>query len=137
MTLKRKVYVAFDFDDLAVKQSLIAESRRPDCPWEFVDNSISSALESQWTLEARRLIGQSEVVIVLCGEQTHQSKGVATEVQIAQQLGRRYFLLSVTRVGKPTKPQHTKAGDKVWTYKWPTLLTLLSGQVPPPDAEVR
>lgn len=135
--VKKKVYVAFDYDDLGVKQNLIAEARRPDCPWNFVDNSISAALPERWAAEARRLIGESECVIVLCGEQTHQAKGVAIEVQLAQELGKPYFLLSGTRSGTPTRPKHARADDRIWTYRWPTVLTLLQGGTPPRDAAAR
>jgi hypothetical protein len=134
---KKKVYVAFDYDDLGVKQNLIAESQRPNCPWEFIDNSIPRSIPDKWALEAERLIRESDFVIVLCGEQTHQATGVATEVQLAQKLGRRYFLLSGTRIGTPTRPKHSRTDDKIWTYRWPTLQTLLSGGTPPPDAAVR
>lgn len=134
---KKKVYVAFDYDDLGVKQNLIAESQRPYCPWEFIDNSIPRAIPDKWALEAERLIRESDFVIVLCGEQTHRATGVATEVQLAQKLGRRYFLLSGTRIGAPTRPKHSRTDDKIWTYRWPTLQTLLSGGTPPPDAAVR
>jgi hypothetical protein len=135
--LKKSVYIAFDYDDLSVKESLIAEFGRPECPWEFNDNSISTALPDRWAAEARRLIQSSEWVIVLCGEQTHQAKGVATELQIAQELGKPHFCLSGTRTGVPTKPKHARADEKIWTYKWPTVLTLLKGETPPPDAAVR
>lgn len=134
--VKKKVYVAFDYDDLGVKQNLVTEAKRPDCPWEFIDNSIPRALPDKWALEAERLIRESDCVIVLCGEQTHQATGVATEVQLAQKLGRRYFLLSGTRLGTPTRPNHSRADDKIWTYRWPTLQTLLSGGTPPLDAAV-
>jgi hypothetical protein len=134
--VKRTVYIAFDYDDLGVKQSMIAEAQRPDCPWRLVDNSISAGLPDRWAAEARRLISEAECVIVLCGEQTHQATGVAVEVQLAQELGRPYFLLSGTRRGAPTRPRHARGDDKIWTYRWPTVLTLLSGGTPPVDAVV-
>ncbi len=134
---KRTVYIAFDYDDLGVKQNLIAESKRPECPWEFVDNSIPAAVPDRWAAEAKRLIAASEFMIVLCGEQTHQAPGVATEIQAAQALHKPYFLLSGTRKGTPTKPKHARAEDKIWTYKWGTVQTLLNKGTPPPDAAVR
>ncbi|MCW5775362.1 MAG: hypothetical protein KIS87_02805 [Phycisphaeraceae bacterium] len=134
---KKKVYIAFDYDDLGVKQNLIAESQRPDCPWEFVDNSLSRAIPDRWTAEAERLIRISDFVIVICGTQTHQANGVAVEVQLAQKLGKPYFLLSGTRKGTPCKPKHARAEDMIWTYRWPTLRTLLCGGVPPQDAALR
>jgi len=130
------VYIAFDYDDIGVKQSLIAESKRPDCPWNFVDNSINRDIPRRWTAVAERLIKASDCVIVLCGEQTHQADGVATEMQLAQKHGKRYFLLSGTRTGTPTPPRHARANDKIWTYRWPTVKTLLEGETPPPNAAV-
>ncbi len=130
------VYIAFDYDDLGVKESLIADSKRPDCPWRFVDNSISREIPQRWAAEAERLIKASNCVLVLCGQQTHQAVGVATEVQLAQKHGKRYFLLSGTRVGTPTRPKHARADDRIWTYRWPTVKTLLEGGTPPPNAAV-
>lgn len=129
--IRKKVYIAFDYDDLGVKQSLVSESKRPDCPWEFIDKSITTPIDARWAAEAERLIQSSDIVLVLCGEQTHQAAGVAVEIQLAQKLGKRYFLLSGTRMGAPTKPKHARKEDTIWTYRWPTVQMLLMGQVPP------
>ena len=134
---KKTVYVAFDYDDLNVKQNLIAESKRPDCPWEFVDYSIRQEIEGPWVSQAKKLIAASDCVIVLCGEHTHQAKGVATELQAAQEVNKHYFFLSGTRSGKPTPPKHARANDRIWTYRWPTVQTLLNKGTPPADAAVR
>lgn len=134
--MKRKVYVAFDYDDFDVKQNLIAQSRLPDCPFELLDASIHRAIPTKWTTEARSLIGQSDCVIVLCGAQTHQAKGVFTELQIAQELGKRYFLLRGTRTAPVSVPPNVRASDRVWAWRWPTVETLLAGGTPPPDAAV-
>lgn len=133
---KKTVYIAFDYDDLNVKQNLIAESNRPDCPWEFRDYSIRKEVEGAWVGEAKRLIAAADCVIVLCGQQTHQAVGVAIELQAAQELNKPYFLLSCTRNGTPTKPRHARSEDKIWTYRWPTVETLLKRGTPPPDAAV-
>lgn len=134
--MKKTVYIAFDYDDLDVKGSLIAQSKRPDCPWDFVDNSINTAVSDKWPAEARRLIQASKCVIVLCGEQTYQADGVATEIQIAQELGKPYFLLAGTRKATPTKPKHARDDDRIWTYTWATVRMLLTGGTPPENAIV-
>ncbi|HEX8109758.1 MAG TPA: TIR domain-containing protein, partial [Kofleriaceae bacterium] len=102
--------------------------------FELVDGSIAKAISGSWTTEARRLIEGSDCVIVLCGEQTHQAKGVVTEVQIAQELGKRYFLLQGTRSGRPSRPPNARATDKIWAFRWPTVSALLDGKTPPSDA---
>ncbi|HLL06231.1 MAG TPA: TIR domain-containing protein [Myxococcaceae bacterium] len=133
---KKRVYVAFDYDDLDVKQNLIQQSKLPDCPFKLVDSSIAQAVPHNWTQEARKLISESACVIVLCGEQTHQSKGVFTELQIAQELGKPYFLLSATRASTPTRPKNARSTDRIWTFRWPTVAALLEGRTPPADATV-
>lgn len=135
--VKKKVYIAFDYDDLGVKSNLIAESKRPDCPWEFTDYSIRQAVQGPWVAEAKRLIAASDCLIVLCGVQTHQAVGVAIELQAAQEINKHYFFLSGTRQGTPTKPTHARATDKIWTYRWPTVETLLDRGIPPDNAVVR
>jgi hypothetical protein len=134
---KKKVYIAFDYDDLDVKQNLIAESKRHNCSWEFIDHSIRQSVQGPWVDDAKRFIEASEFVIVLCGEQTYQAGGVAIELQIAQEMGKPYFFLSGTRKGTPTKPKHARAGDRIWTYKWPTVLKLLNNETPQDNAVVR
>lgn len=133
MTAKH-VYFAFDYDaDLDVKKGIIAQSKRENCPFDFEDNSIPRAVTEGWTAEARSRITASDCVIVLCGEQTHQSKGVETELQIAQELGKSYFLLQATRSGTPTRPPNARAKDKIYPSRWPTIRTLLEGGTPPDD----
>ncbi len=130
----KRVYIAFDYDNLDVKEGLVAQSKDPDCPFKLIDNSIREPVSAAWTAEAKRLIASCDYVIVLCGEQTHQAKGVAIELQIAQELDKRYFLIQGTRKGTPTRPKHARADDKIWSSRWPTVLALLEGRTPPPDA---
>lgn len=131
---RTRVYVAFDYDDLEVKQNLVAQSRLPDCPYDILDNSIDRQIEHRWVAEARRLIQASDCVLVLCGKQTHQARGVETELQLAQELGKRYFLLRGTRSGVPTAPKNARATDRIWAFRWPTVTALLEGRRPPEDA---
>lgn len=134
--VKKTVYIAFDYDDLDVKQNLIAESQRPDCPWEFIDHSIREAVPGPWVAKAKELIRASDFLVVLCGEQTHQANGVAIELQAAQELSKPYFFLCCTRSGKSTKPKHARAEDRIWTYRWPTVQTLLNKGTPPANAAI-
>lgn len=129
-----RVYVAFDYDDAPVKGDLVAQSRLPDCAFDLVDCSIEKAVHANWALEAERRIRASEVVLVLCGVQTHQAGGASTELQIAQRLGKRCVFLAATRSGTPTAPRGTPIGTRIWTWRWSVVADLLSGRTPPSDA---
>ncbi len=131
---KTKVFVAFDYDDKSVKEGLLAQAVRPDCPFELIDCSIEKPVDKSWPLKAEKLIRDCECVIILCGEQTHQSGGTSIELQIAQRLSKRHFFLSATRQGTPTPPVHTPTGTQIWTWTWKTVSDLLYGTTPPLDA---
>lgn len=133
---KPRVYVAFDFDDRDVKGSLLEQAGRPDCPFELTDCSIDKPIAQRWPEEARRRIASADFVIVLCGADTRDASGVATELQIAQELGKRYFLLCGTRSSSPQPPRNARSEDRIWTFRWPTLRTLVEGGRPPEDAIV-
>lgn len=124
------VFISFDYDDLSVKEGLVAQARDPKCPFDFVDNSIKDVLAERWTAEARRLIGASTFVAVLCGVQSHQSKGQFTELQIAKELGRPYFLLRASRERTATRPKAARSDEPMYAATWPTVAALLRGERP-------
>ncbi len=134
---KKLVYVAFDFDDVGVKNELIRQSKLPDCTFELTNCSIEKPVDRDWPAEAERRINGCDCVIVLCGRQTHQAGGVSTEVQIAQKLSKRYFCVAVPGQGIPTPPTHVPMNTPIYTWRWPTLTTLLDGGTPPANAVVR
>lgn len=127
---KKKVYIAFDIADRDVKQNLVAQSADPNCPFTFEDNSIQEALSERWVAEARRLIGESDFVIVLCGDQTHQAKGVETELQIAKELGKPYAHIKATRQYTATRPKSASPSEPMYPATWPTVAALLRGERP-------
>jgi hypothetical protein len=64
----------------------------------------------------RRTIRESDHVIVICGEHTNSSDGVATELRIAQEEKRPYLLLWGRRERMCTKPSMAKSADAI--YSW-------------------
>ncbi|HEX2839381.1 MAG TPA: TIR domain-containing protein [Phycisphaerales bacterium] len=126
----KTVYIAFDIADRDVKEGLVAQAADPKCPFTFLDNSIQQALQERWVAEARRLIDLSDCVIVLCGDQTHQAKGVETELQIAKELKKDYFLLKATRQHTPTRPKSASPNEPMYPATHATVAALLRGERP-------
>lgn len=127
---KKKVFICFHIADRDVKQGLVAQAADPDCPFTFTDNSIQQVLQEKWSAEARRLIGESDFVIVLCGDQTHQSKGVETELRLAKELKKPYALVKATRQYTATRPKSASADEPMYPATWPTIAALLRGEKP-------
>ena len=70
---------------------------------------------------------RTSVVAVMCGHWTHTAKGVATEVRIAQQLGKQYLLLAGRSQGRNMKPTTAALREKMYNLTWDNLKTLLAG----------
>ncbi|WP_433420922.1 TIR domain-containing protein [Microtetraspora malaysiensis] len=127
MAVPKRAFVSFDYDhDAPLKHLLVGQAKLPGSPFEIHDWSIKEASPT-WRDEARRRIRASDVVIVICGEHTHTAKGVAIELEIAQQEGIPYFLLWGYADKTCTKPTAAEASDKVYKWAWDNLESLIGG----------
>ena len=77
-----------------------------------------------WKEKIRRRMDNIDIVVVLCGENTHTATGVAAEMTIAQEKKKSYFLLAAYSDKTCTKPTSALAGDKVYKWTWENLKTL-------------
>jgi hypothetical protein len=125
---KTKCFISFDYDnDAKLKELLIGQSKQKDSPFEISDWSIKEA-SSNWRSEARGRIKQSDVVIVICGKNTHTATGVAKELKIVQEERIDYFLLAGYSDGGNTKPTSAKVSDSIYKWTWDNLKRLINGK---------
>lgn len=125
---KKRVFVSFDYDnDLDLKNLLVGQARNEDSPFEITDMSIKEAVSEDWKKDARTRIKRSEIVIVICGTQTDNARGVSAELKIAQEESISYFLLKGRADKTCVKPTAAKSGDKIYTWSWDNLKKLIHG----------
>lgn len=128
MATKKRVFISFDYDhDEGVKIMLAGQAKLPDSPFDFTDASVKEPLSGDWKEKVRRRMGNIDVVIVLCGESTHTAKGVAAEVEIAQEKSVPYFFLAAYSDKTCTKPTSAKTSDKLYKWTWDNLKALIGG----------
>jgi hypothetical protein len=128
MATKKRVFISFDYDhDEGAKIMLAGQSKLDDSPFDFTDASVRDYLTGDWKDKVRRRMDNIDVVIVLCGEHTHNASGVAAELQIAQDKEMSYFLLAAYADKSCTKPASAKSEDKVYKWTWDNLKTLING----------
>lgn len=125
---KTRVFTAFDFDhDEDLRNLLVGQSKHEDSPFEMADWSVKQALPGDWAAKVRSRIRAVDQVVVLCGEHTHQAVGVATELKIAQEENKPYFLL-VGRAQKIChKPTSALPTDTMYRWTWENLKILIQG----------
>lgn len=104
---RTRVFISFDYDnDRDLRVMLAGQARKKDAPFAIADWSIKEESRG-WKKEARERIRRSDVVIVIFGLRTHQAVGVATEVAIAREAGRPFYLLRGRKGGWARKPGGT------------------------------
>lgn len=125
---KKRVFISFDIDhDDGTKIMLAGQAEFPDSPFEFKDASVNDHLPGDWKEKVRRRMANIDVMIVLCGENTHTATGVAHEVTIAQETSTPYFLLAAYTDKTCTKPTTALASDKLYNWTWDNLKALIDG----------
>ena len=128
MAMKR-AFISFDFDhDEELRNALVAQAKNANSPFEIADWSVRERFSRNWKEEVRRRIRRTDLTIVICGEHTHQAKGVAAELTITQEERKPYFLLW----GRPYKICHKPAmasrSDNIYKWSWDNLKRLIAGQ---------
>lgn len=125
---RKRAFISFDYDhDEGVKLLLAGQAKHPDTPFDFVDGSVKDHLPGDWKEKVRRRMENIDVVIVLCGQYTHQADGVAAELTIAREKSKDYFLLAAYSDKYCTKPITALPSDKVYNWTWDNLKLLIGG----------
>jgi hypothetical protein len=124
---KTRVFVSFDYDhDRTLKDFLVGQARLTDSPFELSDWSVKEAQATNWKDHARGRIKASDVVAVICGENTHTAVGVSAEIQLAREERRPYFLLKGYKDKNCTLPKGAE-NEKMYTWTWENLKALIMG----------
>lgn len=127
MAIKR-AFISFDFDhDEDLRTMLAGQALNPETPFEIKDRSIKEHLTGDWQEKVSRRMDNIDVVIVICGEQTHTANGVAAELTIAREKRKPYFLLWGRKNKSCTKPTSALSSDKIYVWTWDSLKALLDG----------
>ena len=124
----KKVFISFDFNnDEFLRYALVGQSKKNQSPFEIIDRSLKNHLVGDWKAKVRSRIDKTDIVIVLCGEKTHEANGVAIELLITKDLQKPYFLLNGYAGKICTKPASATEADKIYKWTWENLEKLIKG----------
>ena len=127
MVARKSVFISFDYDnDKDLKGNLVAQADKPESPFSIKDWSVKYRIGEKWKKKVRDRIRRVDVTIVICGEHTHQAKGVEAEVTMAQQAKKPYFLLKGRRKKTCSRPKSAPKKKKIHPWTWPTLKELIA-----------
>ena len=128
MVMKR-AFISFDFDhDEEFRNALVGQAKNPDSPFSIADWSVHEPFESNWRRRVRDRIRRTDLTIVICGEHTHTTRGVAAELTTTREESKPYFLLWGHPRGNCTKPAMSLSSDKIYKWSWENLKQLIAGE---------
>ncbi len=126
--MAKHVFMSFDYDhDSDLPIMLAGQAKLSDSPFDLVDKSLKEPYVGDWKAKIRPRISKCDLMIVICGTQTHTAVGVSHEIEIARELDIPYFLLKGRTDKTCTKPTAANASDKIYTWSWPNLKSLVGG----------
>lgn len=126
---KTACFISFDFDhDADLRTLLVGQARNDDSPFNIADWSLKEAIDGDWKSKITARIKRTKLVIVLCGENTHNASGVSIELGIAKKENIPYFLLSGRKGKVCRKPKSAVDSDKIYKWEWDNLKKLIHGQ---------
>ena len=112
-----RVFVSYDREhDGDLHDRLVEQASKSTTGFEISARSRGRAPTDLWDKELRREIREADEVIIICGEHTDCSERVGTELRIAREEERPYFLLWGRRELMCTKPRTAKPADAM--YSW-------------------
>ncbi len=127
-----RVFVSYDREhDGDLHDRLVQEASKSTTGFEISARSRARTPTDLWDEGVRREIREADEVIIICGEHTDCSERVGTELRIAQEEERPYFLLWGRREILCTMPTTAEPADAMYSWTWEILqnqiLTLRRG----------
>ena len=123
----KRAFISFDYDhDNDLRGNLVAQANDPESPFSITDRSVRASIDENWRREVRERIRRVDLIIVICGEHTHDAAGVAAEITIAREEGKPYFLLKGRRRKTCTRPRSSLRTDVIHPWRWDTLRRLIN-----------
>ena len=119
---KVRVFVSYDREhDGDLHDLLVDQASKSTSGFEISARSRARPPTDPWDEELHREIREADQVIVICGEHTDRSGHVGTELRIAQEAERPYFLLWGRRELMCTKPTTARSADSMYSWTWEIL----------------
>ena len=124
-----RAFISFDFDhDEELRDALIGQAKNEDSPFSIGDWSVYEPFDERWKVRVRERIRKTDLVIFICGEHTHDARGVTAEMSITREENKPYFLLW----GRPDKtckkPLGALSNDIMYKWSWKNLRLLIAGR---------
>ena len=119
-----RVFLSFEFDkDNDLHRNFYAQAKTRS-EYEIIDTSLNEQYhpDELWLNKARKKIKQSDIVIVMLGDDTHNAPGVIKEVNEARQQKKPIFQIRP----KGRTSAEVKGADEVIKWDWKQINAMIT-----------
>lgn len=118
---EKRLFISFDYEhDDELRHHFLAQAKQYS-KHKIVDHSFPGEVDGKRTREAMSRIGETDIVIFICGDNTHTAPGVEAEMTITQQLRKRYILLKGRPNRECSRPKGANSSKKILPWSWKTI----------------
>jgi hypothetical protein len=122
-----RVFLSFDVDhDEDLCELFSEQSRRGGAGFEVAARSEAGTVTDQWCETVRRRMRGADEVVVICGEHAEDSVRMCSELRIAQEEKKPFFLLWGRRDRMCTMPARVPRNACMYSWTWEVLLQQIS-----------
>jgi hypothetical protein len=121
------LFVSFDVDhDKDLVARIVEQSRRGGSGFTVSARSERGEISDRWCQSARTRIRDADEFVSICGEHTGDSLRMNTELGIAQEEGKPYFLLWGRRERMCSMPARAGRTACMYSWTWEILIQQIS-----------
>jgi hypothetical protein len=118
---KKRVFISFAIEDVKYRNFLVAQAKKENSPFEFIDMSAKKAWkQSEWQRRCRTKIKRCDGVIVLLSKNTYHANGVRWEMKCANEEKVKMIGMHIKKNVKGAIPPELNRKRKI-TWTWENL----------------
>ena len=118
---KKRIFISFAIEDVKYRDFLVAQAKRENSPFEFIDMSAKKAWkQSEWQKKCRTKIKRCDGVIVLLSKNTYHASGVRWEMKCANEERIKMIGMHIKKNDKGAIPPELNRKRKI-TWTWDNL----------------
>lgn len=120
---KPKAFISFAVEDARYRTYLVGQSKNDRVQFKMHDKSLHEPFSEKWKTQAREIIRDCDVVIVMIGKQTWKADGVLWEIRAALEEQVPIFGIHINKDPPSRVPQIMKS-NRVKVIAWDHALIL-------------
>ena len=112
-----KAFISFAVEDTRYRDYLVGQSKNEKVRFSLNDKSLHQPFDEKWKTQAREVIKECDVVIVMIGKTTYRAEGVLWEIKAALEEGIPIFGVHINKA-PPSRVPTIMRTNEIKVIRW-------------------